>query len=82
LTNYKENDSVIPGIANSGDFASALETTSLTPGDKKPSKLNYYTFGDELTRLGVKLSEFSQANGCCVQKMTILDEKLSTQDQI
>jgi hypothetical protein len=31
-----------------------------TPGDKKhePSKLNYYTFGDELTALGITSVSF------------------------
>jgi hypothetical protein len=55
-----------------------------TPGDKKhePCKLNYYTFDDELTPLDVNSLEFPLANGCCVQKLATLDEKLSTPDQI
>jgi hypothetical protein len=55
-----------------------------TSGDKKhePSELNYYTFGDELTHLGINSLSFPLANGCCTPKMSILDEKLSTQDHI
>ncbi len=53
-------------------------------GDKKhePSKLNYYSFSDELTPLGMHSLEFPLVNGCCVRKLTILGEKLSTHDQI
>ncbi len=49
----------------------------------EPSKLNYYIFSDELTPMG-KNSLRSPSKYCryCVQKLTILDEILSTQDQI
>jgi hypothetical protein len=43
--------------------------------------LNYYTFSDELTPLDMNSLSYL-ANGCCVQKLIILDEKLLTQDYI
>jgi hypothetical protein len=58
---------------------------SLHQKKHEPSKLTCYSFSDELTSLGMKgheLSEFSIANGCCVRKLTILDEKFFTHDHI
>jgi hypothetical protein len=56
-----------------------------TPSYKKhePSKLNYYTFGDELTILGINsLSPPSKWMLYTKNYHSTLDEKLSTQDQI